>query len=385
MIEKNEIPDSRSSGLLINIISNKFLLIGGGNREKAFEDIWQLTISNPFVDKAGEKIIGENKTCLWKKLTINNINKDNPFSARFGHSGVTIRNINEGSVQLYIHGGQNLFKNAFFSDFFYIKIKTSENLNEEPNSKSQETVIKSVNERSIKLNSSKDLEITEFRNLIKYPIDIYNTPCERNSHSMCIEGLNRKKLYIFGGGNSIGLLNDLWEYNLESEIFKLINLDENSIPPREMHGMIYFKDSIFILGGRLYDSIDNKIYKVNLATLKVQSDFSRLPCSLCSFAYAIYKNYLIIYGGSDGVSFLNSIFIYNLNNNKWAQSKFNFDINGQVVKIDGKIGSQMSVDEENDILIIFGGSTIHEDSNETYILSLTALLNENNLIKVSYD
>ena len=383
MLDKNEIPDSRSSGLLINISPNNFLLIGGGSREKAFGDIWQLSVSFPLTKISGEKTIKANKIFSWKKLLMDNIN-DNPFNPRFGHCGLTIRNDIEGLVQLYIHGGQNHFESSFFSDFFSIKIKFSENLNNET-LKNNESFNKNDNQLSKKSFNSSNFQLIEFRNIIKYPTDIKNTPCERNSHSMCIDNINKKILYIFGGGNSIGLLNDLWEYNFDNEKFNLITLEENKIPSREMHGMIYYKDNLYILGGRLYDSIDDKIYKINLTTLKLDSDFTKLPRALCSFAYSPYKNYIIIYGGSDGVSFLNSIYIYNLNNNKWAKSKLNFDISGQLIKIDGKIGSHMSVDEENDTLDIFGGSSIHEDSNEAYVLSLSDLLNENNLIKVSYD
>lgn len=372
MLKNNEIPDSRSSGLLLNIFSNNFLLIGGGSREKAFEDIWQLKSNVMHTANDEPKSIVSNKLFSWKKISAQN-NNENSFTERFGHCGVVIRNDKEDYVQIYIHGGQNHFKSAFYLDFFLIKIRKDED------------ITKNNLTATDKTSHFNNLQFIEFKNLIKYPVDIYNTPCERNSHTMCFDNTNKQFIYIFGGGNNLGLLNDLWAYDLKKEKFNLVALEANIIPAREMHGLIEYKDHLYILGGRLYDSIDNKIYKINLTTLKIDSDFTKLPTALCSFAYCLYKNYVIIYGGTDGVSFLNSITIYNLNNNKWAKSKLSFDIKGQEVKLDGKIGSHMSIDEENDSLIIFGGSSIHEDSNETQIFSLSALLNENNLIKITFE
>lgn len=381
MVDINDIknsnlyPDSRSSGLLLNIAQNNFILIGGGSREKAFDDIWLLTINKNLTDNQINNPNDDQIIKIWKKLSMGK-NSENSFKARFGHTGIIQKNEIDNSISLFIHGGQNHFTSAFYLDFLSIKFQNSENLNE--SDRKESNMILQINNK----NTIKNYECVEFKNYIKFPVDINKTPCERNSHAMSLNNPTKKSLFIFGGGNGSGLLNDLWEFNIENETFKKVLIDGNKIPPREMHGMINYKDNLYIFGGRLYDSIDNKIYKINLNNLNIDSEFTNLPCCLCSFSYGVYKNYLIIYGGTDGISFLNSLYIYNLNNNKWAQSKLNLSKYEKESLVEGKIGSHMSIDEESDLLVIFGGSSIHQDSNETIVISISELLHENNLVQV---
>jgi len=382
----NIFPDSRSSGLFLNIAPNNFLLIGGGSRDKSFDDIWQLTLLN---SQSNDYSIDDlKKICKkpnWKKLSFDISN--NLFNARFGHSGVSFKNEDENLLNLYIHGGQNHFTNSFYSDFFSLKFKNFENINslsyeQNINSKLTINIDYFSNADDNSSYDRKTYNCIEFKNEIKFPVDINKTPCERNSHTMVLNYNTKKCLYIYGGGNSTGLLNDLWEFSLDTGLFKKILIDANRIAPREMHGMIYYKDHLYIFGGRLYDSIDKNMFRINLTNLKIESDFTNLPCSLCSFSYSLYKNYLIIYGGTDGINFLNNLYIYNLNNNKWAKSKLYNGKNGIDFSVDGKIGSHMSIDEESDLLVIFGGSSIHQDTKDTCIISISELLNENNLIQV---
>jgi hypothetical protein len=77
--------------------------------------------------------------------------------------------------------------------------------------------------------------------------------------------------------------------------------------------------------------------------------------------------------------------VYNITNSKWAKSKI--QIHAELVKNDpnlslflGRIGSSMSVDYESEQLLIFGGSSIHKDTNYTCVLKLKELLDDNNLM-----
>ncbi len=381
MVDNNEIkninvfPDPRSSGLLLNIAPFYFLLIGGGSREKVYDDVWLLNINKNIIKIQNTNGSEEQKLKVWKKLSNENFS-ENLFKARFGHCGIISRNDLENSFNLFIHGGQNHFTSSFYLDFFSIKFQYLENSN---------NFFEKVNDFVLQINTNdgiKNYDCMEYKNFIKFPVDINKSPCERNSHAIAINNITKKSIFIFGGGNGSGLLNDLWEFSLENENFIKFSIDSDKIPSREMHGMIYYKDNLYIFGGRLYDSIDNKMYKINLNSKKIECDFTTLPCALCSFSYEVYKNYLIIYGGTDGISFFNTLYIYNLKNNKWAKSKLNLCKYDREKLIEGKIGSHMSIDEESGILIIFGGSSIHQDSNETYVVSISELINENNLIQV---
>ena len=66
-----------------------------------------------------------------------------------------------------------------------------------------------------------------------------------------------KKVYLFGGANNDGPLNDLLEYNEESHEWLYVASTGTSPPPLEMHtGHMWYdkgKPKLLIFGGRTYD------------------------------------------------------------------------------------------------------------------------------------
>jgi hypothetical protein len=346
----NNIPEPRSSAVVLNLGSNRFFLFGGGSREKTFNDFWILLV------KKNQNQAAELK---WVDIAENNVEIPN---SRFGSAGcVTKDKINQNLYTLYIHGGQNFFENKIFGDMLIIKL--SETLE----------------------NSNNFYKIVGIENITTYPIDIKTTPIQRNSH--CMVTFN-EDLYIFGGGSSDGLLNDLWQFNITTKKWHVCEIGGKTIPSREMHGMVVYTNKknenyLYIFGGRLLESIDDKIYRVNLSDFKCEY-VTNIPIALCSFSYVLYKYFIIIYGGTDGNTFLNDIIIFNITNSKWAKSKF--QIHSELVKSDpnlafflGRIGSSMSIDYDSEQLLIFGGSSIHKDTNYTCVLKLKDLFDENNL------
>jgi hypothetical protein len=329
---EEESPSARSSCVLLNIAKSSYLLFGGGDREKTFNDFWILKIIN-------------NSEFRWTQL-----GKRDEITPRFGTVGGIVNN------KLYLHGGQNFFTNAIYGDTLMVEFGQN----------------------------YKDIKSIE--NLTSFPIDIKKSPINRNSHTAVQDGDN---IIVFGGGNGDGLLNDLWLFDTNSLKWNNCELNSNIVSPREMFGMVKYTNKksekfIYILGGRLLESIDDKMYRISLEDYKCELVCS-LPMPLCSFACVIYKYFIIIYGGTDGNTLKNDIMIYNITNSKWAQSKT--QIHSELVKNDpslepflGKIASSISVDNESEELVIFGGSSIHKDTDLLCVIKLSDLLDENNLI-----
>ena len=314
MEDNKKIPGERSAGVLLNLEKDIYFLFGGGNRDQTFNDSWLIKV-----------LEGET---LWEELSLNKY-----IQARFGSSAISINN------NIYIHGGQNYLESKFYGDFYQMQIK------------------------------EKRVEI--IKNHTIYPFEIDKFPCERNSHSIAYY---QNKIYLFGGGNGQGLLNDLWSFDIDKSVWNKHLLSGNEIKGREMHGMVCYNNYLYIFGGRLYEEIDKNLFRIDLNNFECNL-FKQIPIPMCSFTYCLYKNFIIIYGGTDGNIFLKDIIIYNINNNKWAKSKYHPKIDESA--FGGKISSMMAHDEDN--LIIFGGSFLHRDSNEVFLVSLIDLLNENNL------
>lgn len=319
-------PSARANGVLIPYIpeKNKYLLIGGSDRTQAYNDIWILNM--------------EEKN--WEK--IENIPKfSEKYTPRIGVAFSVISNT-PNKIVLYINGGQDFFTQTFFSDMLILEINKEK-----------------INESSIKNNTI-------------LPLDLTKNPSERNSHCMLYEE-SKNKIFIFGGGCKDYLLNDFWEYDLsrnEYQKLQIYNL-EALIQPRELFGMIYYENKIFIFGGRLMDEIDKNSYIIDLENKSVKLG-GKLPYGLCAFAYTKIKyeneSYIVLYGGTDGNMFSNNFFVYNFKDDTFKKS--NYIINKDLVNNDpnfsvflGRISAMMTYDEKGGNIIIYGGSAVDKEWN----------------------
>ncbi len=318
-------PNARANGILIEYDKNKniYLLIGGSDRNKGYNDSWLL-------------LIDEKK---WKKLEIPELTEK--FSPRSGVAFSVIEN-NQNNLTLIIHGGQDFFTQTFYSDMLFLSLDKS------------------------------NPEKASIENNTIFPLDLSKNPCDRNSHCM-VKDENSEKLYIFGGGTKDKLLNDLWSYDYKTKKYELIEIKDINkvIEPRELFGMCLHENNLIIFGGRLMDKIDKNSYiiDINNKTCKV---WSKLPFALCSFSYMKikYENewYIIIYGGTDGNMFSNNFIVYNFSNSTFKKSKH--IINKELVNNDpnlsvflGRLSTIMGYDEKNTSSILYGGSACDKEWN----------------------
>ena len=316
-------PKARSNGILIEYDknNNSYLLIGGSDRNQGYDDIWLLLLT-------------EKK---WNKLSIPELSK--ALTPRIGVAYSLIEN-NDNILSLYIHGGQDFFNQKFYADMLYVNI------------------------------DKKNIEKTKIVNNTLYPLNISETPCERNSHCM-VKDDYKDKLYIFGGGTKEKLMNDLWCYDLVTKKYETININNinNIIEPRELFGMCFHENKLIIFGGRLMNKIDRNSYVINLEN-KTCKTGSKLPFALCSFSFMKikYENdyYIIIYGGTDGNMFSNNFIVYDFSKDVFKKSKF--IINKELVNYDpnfsvflGRISSMMAYDEKNKKIVLYGGSACDKE------------------------
>lgn len=343
-------PNGRASGCFIPLKESKFLLLGGSDREKAYNDIWELDTIN--------------KT--WKLITHDPLNA--MITPRSG-CGYLITHNTDDNIEMYIHGGQNFFLQQFYGDMLKISI----NLN--------------------------DYSKSQIENITKYPIDMIKAPIERNSHCLCYDN-KKERMFIFGGGTRDCLLNDLWMFDIKTQQYTKCSFDNGNdiITPRELCGMVYNEEdnTLIVFGGRLYESIDDSMFIIRLGdndddnsamtNLKCERA-SKMPISLCSFSYAKYTHYIIIYGGTDGNNFFNAFIVYNIKTKTFKKSKviinkdlINFDPNLSVFL--GRISSMMTIDAKAENLVLFGGSASDKEWNYVNVIKLNELLSEDNLVNI---
>ena len=335
--DNKNMPNARANGILIEYDKNKstYLLIGGSDRNKGYNDSWLL-------------LINEKK---WEKLNIPELSLK--YSPRSGVAYTTIEN-NDNFLTIYIHGGQDFFTQTFYSDMLLLKIDKT---NPEKSTIENSTVL---------------------------PLDISKNPCERNSHCM-VKDETSEKLYIFGGGTKDKLLNELWAYVYTLKQYELISIKDidKIIEPRELFGMCLHENNLIIFGGRLMDGIDKNSYVIDLVNRSCKKG-NKMPNALCAFSFVTikYENqyYIIIYGGTDGNMFSNNFIVYNFSDATFKKSKH--IINKELVNNDpnlsvflGRISTMMSYDEQNNNIILYGGSACDKEWNVINSVSVKDILN----------
>jgi len=138
-----------------------------------------------------------------------------------------------------------------------------------------------------------------------------------------------ERAFVFGGANSDGPRKDLIELDLKTLKWKNIMLDDKDcpLPMIEMHtAHVYKENQLLVVGGRALEigkeldqvMFSDVIYSINLDTGKV-SEFCSLPSALASHVSCIIEDkYLIVYGGTNGLRFFDSILRLDLDAKTWT-------------------------------------------------------------------
>ncbi len=326
-------PKSRSSGSLINIKEGTFILYGGSSREESFNDFWLLELI-----ESDSKLTFDWKNIKYKEEENNDNNNKTFLTERYGCAVGVYEN------KIFLHGGQNI-QQIIFPDLYSVKFSIEERI------------------------------ISSVKNLTKYPIDFKTTPNQRNSH---LYYQYNDLLIIYGGGNNDGLLNDSFVYDLKSDSGKWKKIPLKPSCEIEMGGLCYYNNKLYVIGGRNHEDINDYflIYEYDIRNYDQTKEITyikqKLPMKLCSFGYCLYEKWIILYGGLNGEAFLNTILLFNLELSKWFYYKKSSNLN-----IYGSICPMIAHD--NKYLIIFGGSNIQYESNQTVVIELKDVINEENL------
>jgi hypothetical protein len=318
--------------------AHAFVLMWGANRDKQFDDIWNVTVHKT------------DFTTQFNKIDYNNI--DDRFTARNGHA--TVYDVD--SKNLLMIGGQDSVNNVQYNDLF-------------------------------SLNKSNDLKKVEFDLSEGMPY-----PRVRNSHTLVRDHKNHK-IYVYGGANADdGPLNDLFEFDQdENEWVQLLTSGKNTpddVPPAlEMHtAHIYYdeneKPHLLLVGGRCNGSFSSGIYSLDLDELQWTLLFS-MPSVLCSHSSTLLSNnYVVVYGGFDGLQIFDTIRRYDIKNNKWLTYMKPKDNEPSEFFSDGRIAAAME-NANDELILLFGGSSAMKDYNDTYWIKVEDLTNDANFSEIT--
>jgi len=90
-------------------------------------------------------------------------------------------------------------------------------------------------------------------------------PCQRSLHSAAVRG---ESLYIFGGYDGTSRVNDFYEYQFKSMLWKSVPVRGPSPSPRDRHVSVVWSDKFYVFGG--FDGANrvNDFYEFNFDSLE---------------------------------------------------------------------------------------------------------------------
>ncbi|TRM58241.1 hypothetical protein BD626DRAFT_550751 [Schizophyllum amplum] len=138
------------------------------------------------------------------------------------------------------------------------------------------------------------------------------TPAPRRAHTAV---LYRGKTWIFGGGNGMTALNDVWTLEITSQndyIWEHVPIRGPKPSCRGYHTANLIGNIMVVVGGSDGKECFSDMWYLNLDTLEWRTNKLTEPHRRLSHSATRVGSYLFIYGGHDGSEYLNDMLCLNL-------------------------------------------------------------------------
>jgi Galactose oxidase, central domain len=209
-------------------------------------------------------------------------------------------------------------------------------------------------------------------------IEKERNPGPRNACSMAYSK-ELWSVFLYGGANELGPLNDLWVFEEKTNEWREIKI-KGMQSGREMAAMSIDEKTkrIFVAGGRNAAQIFDSIICIDLQEGSCNECSFKLPKPLCAFGFAPFQNgqSLLLYGGTDGMSFVGELIICELISGKTRTLKVDAEVTNETGDIfgGGVIAPSVAFNEFSGKLLLFGGSSPGQESSSLYVLGKEKLL-----------
>ncbi|KAF8522698.1 galactose oxidase [Hysterangium stoloniferum] len=200
---------------------------------------------------------------------------------------------------------------------------------------------------------------------INYPPDSGPVPIPRRAHATWyFQG----KLYLFGGGNGVKALNDVWtlDVNMPYDMMKweYVDIAGPKPAPRGYHTANLVNDTVIVIGGSDGQHVYDDVWMLYLPTLTWHKPDTGTPKKRLGHSSTPVGSYLFVIGGHDGSKYNHELQLFNLVTSQWEAR----DSRGRCPT---SRGYHASVLTDSRIFVFggFDGSCVYDD---VYILDLAA-------------
>ena len=206
-------------------------------------------------------------------------------------------------------------------------------------------------------------------------------PPPRNSHAAVITGSD---LYIFGGANHDGPMNDMWKLNIATQSWTEVKYSGSQSPrPIEMHSMCVYNSKFFVTGGRISTNLSSSgvssisdvcddIWIFDLCDkvwTKLHQKISTSRC--CHVSFFIDSHYLVTFAGCSKTSTNEDLMVYDVKKDCLEQIELVSEKERSITPLHlARLGHACTNGNNKDVFFIFGGVNSTSDLNDILCLTL---------------
>jgi N-acetylneuraminic acid mutarotase len=164
-----------------------------------------------------------------------------------------------------------------------------------------------------------DLYILNLTNYSWSKIDSKQVPGKRYNHSCCIYD---SKMFIFGGYGGEVRYNDLWQFDITSKAWKLVDCCGEIPGEMSGHSATVIGDEMFIFGGGRNHVYYSTLYRYNFHRREFQIVESRgdIPEPRGYHKMVEYNGELYLFGGDSKLKYFDDMFRLSIYNNIVARN-----------------------------------------------------------------
>lgn len=177
------------------------------------------------------------------------------------------------------------------------------------------------------------------------------------------------KLYLFGGYGGNGRLDDFFEFDFDSKLWRRVEYDGPSPGVRENNGVVEYNGMLYLFGGYNGQCWLNDFHEFNLEKRTwrlIEPESTHVPASRFGYVSAVHKDYFVLFGGYDGSQWLNDQHRFDFRTRKWERVMAKGDI--------PSIRSCPSWCKEGDNVYVLGGYDGVTRMNDFYACDLNTFV-----------
>ena len=187
------------------------------------------------------------------------------------------------------------------------------------------------------------------------------------------------KMVVFGGSTDSSYKNDVWEFDLTDNSWNKINdgSGDDANPPtapnkRHGHASIYYNNKMVVFGGYTGSNV-NDVWEFDLTTnvwKYISPSTGTKPNGRRYHTSIYYNNKMVVFGGSTDSSYKNDVWEFDLTDNSWNKINDGSGDDANPPTAPNKRHAHTSI-YYNNKMVVFGGYTGGGRVNDVWEFNLT--------------